>query len=108
LAFHYVVVLDDDDGGYRIRRQSCEPVAGENGYRFMCEYVREGEPFIDAVRTDTPLIGRPLDDVLSWSRPTIGPACYCDPEARLHKWGLVLEAIHFALTRRRAGRQPTV
>jgi hypothetical protein len=25
--------------------------------------------------------------------------CYCEPESRLHKWGLVLETIHYALAR---------
>ena len=53
---------------------------------------------IDAIAGEKPLAGRPLDDVLGWDRPAIGPGCYCEPSARQHKWGLVLETIHYALT----------
>ena len=42
-------------------------------------------------------MGRPLDEVLNWKRPYSPAACYCDGESRNHKWGLVLEVIHFAL-----------
>ena len=49
---------------------------------------------------EKPLLGRPLDDVLSWSRPGGGPTCYCEGESRAQKWGLVLETIHYALVQR--------
>ena len=39
----------------------------------------------------------PLDDVLAVGSTAIGPGCYCEPPARQHKWGLVLETIHYAL-----------
>jgi hypothetical protein len=30
----------------------------------------------------------------------VSPAgCYCEPDSRQHKWGLVLETIHYALAR---------
>ena len=41
---------------------------------------------------------RPLGDVLEWQRPRLGPGCFCEVESREHKWGLVLETIHYALT----------
>ena len=43
-----------------------------------------------------------LADVLTWQRPSIAPSCYCEPASRKHKWGLVLETIHYALSQRDA------
>ena len=100
LAFDYRVVLGPRDAGYPIRSQVCRPADGDAGYESMCEYLREGEVLIEQIAREAPLLGRPLDDALSWQRPAIGPGCYCEQEARLHKWGLVLETIHFALMNR--------
>jgi hypothetical protein len=97
LAFDYRVVLGSRDEGYPIRSQSCRPAAGDHGYESMCEFLREGDVLIEQIARETPLVGRPLDEVLSWQRPAIGPGCYCEQGARLHKWGLVLETIHYAL-----------
>ncbi len=107
LAFEYRVVLGPRDEGYPIRAESCSPAAGEDGYRYMCAYLREGDDLCDMIARETPLLGRPLDEVLSWKRPAIGPGCYCEQEARLHKWGLVLETIHFALLNDRDDNEGT-
>ena len=101
LAFDYRVVLGPRDSGYPIRSQSCTPADGDAGYESMCEYLREGHALIEQIAREAPLVGRPLDDALSWQRPAIGPGCYCEQDARLHKWGLVLETIHFALMNER-------
>jgi hypothetical protein len=98
LAFDYRVMLGPRAEGYPIQSQSCRPADDDDGYASMCEYLREGETLIEQIGREAPLVGRPLDDVLSWTRPSIGPGCYCERDARLHKWGLVLETIHFALT----------
>ena len=98
LAFHYRVTLGPREEGYPIREQVCAPVPGHDGYELMCEYLREGGALIQAIAAEKPLAGRPLDDVLGWDRPAIGPGCYCEPSARRHKWGIVLETIHYALT----------
>jgi hypothetical protein len=98
LAFHYRVTLGPREEGYPIRDQVCAPVPGDDGYELMCEYLREGGALIQAIAGEKPLAGRPLDDVLVWDRPAIGPGCYCEPSARRHKWGIVLETIHYALT----------
>ncbi len=97
LAFHYRVRLGPRAEGYRIREQACTPVPGDVGYRDMCQYLRDGEALIEAIGRDAPLAGQPLDAVLSWKRAAHGPGCYCEREARQHKWGLVLETIHYAL-----------
>jgi hypothetical protein len=98
LAFHYRVTLGPREEGYPIREQVCTPAPGDDGHQLMCEFLREGDALIDAIAGEKPLAGRPLDDVLGWDRPAIGPGCYCEPSARQHKWGLVLETIHYALT----------
>jgi hypothetical protein len=97
LAFEYRVALGPRDAGYAIHSQSCTPAEGDDGYASMCEYLREGQVLLAAIEREAPLVGRRLDDVLSWQRPAIGPGCYCDHGSRLHKWGLVMETIHFAL-----------
>lgn len=104
LAFHYRVTLGPREEGYPIRQQSCAPAPGDDGYRAMCEYIRSGDRLIEAIGAERPLLGSPLDAVLSWTRPTAGPGCYCDGTSREHKWGLVLETIHYALARGGDGR----
>jgi hypothetical protein len=99
LTFHYRVSLGPRDEGYPIRDQSCRPAEEDEGHRSMCEYLRAGERLLETVAAEKPLLGRPLDDVLSWQRPTMGAGCYCEAESRAHKWGLVLETIHYALAR---------
>ena len=39
-------------------------------------------------------------------RPAAGAGCYCEPTSRKHKWGLVLETIHYALASSRSRRRP--
>lgn len=98
LAFEYHVTVGPQSEGFPIRDQACRPAEGDTGHQFMCEYVREGDAFVESIARDAPLAGRPLDDVLAWQRPRLGPGCFCEPESREHKWGLVLETIHYALT----------
>jgi len=49
------------------------------------------------IEREKPLLGKPLDEVLNWQRRYSPAGCYCDSDSRLHKWGLVLEVIHYAL-----------
>jgi len=51
-----------------------------------------------AIGVERPLHGQPLDDVIRWTRPSSPAGCYCEAESRQHKWGLVLETIHYALS----------
>jgi hypothetical protein len=41
-----------------------------------------------------------LNDVVQFQRPVMAPSCLCEPSSRKHKWGIVLETIHFALAQR--------
>jgi hypothetical protein len=74
----------------------------------MCEYINNGERLTATIARECPLVGRPLNDVLMWKRPFSPAACYCDAESRMHKWGLVLEVIHFALAKREAEQATTL
>jgi hypothetical protein len=97
LEFHYHVTLGPRDEGYRIVDQRCEPAPGDHGHAAMCRYLTAAESLMAAIREERPLAGRPLNDVLSWRRTPSVAGCYCEPDSRTYKWGLVLETLHYAL-----------
>lgn len=99
LEFHYHVKLASPAEQYRIVETRCVPVPGDAGYQSMCEYLNNAEALMGNIAGEKPLLGRPLNEVLNWERPTTPSGCYCDRDKRLHKWGLVLEVIHYALVR---------
>jgi hypothetical protein len=98
LAYDYFVKLGPRAEGYPIREQSCQPAPGDTGHTFMCRYMNNAEHLMVAIDREKPLLGQPLADVLTWHRASDPAGCYCEPSSRKHKWGLVLETIHYALT----------
>ncbi|MEP6621933.1 MAG: hypothetical protein ABJE47_21600 [bacterium] len=100
LAFEYRVVIASRQERYELRDLQCAPAPGDDGYTFMCRYRVVGSALTRDIAEEKPLLGRPLNEVLHWDRELIGPGCYCEGESRDHKWGLVLETIHFALAQR--------
>ena len=99
LHFHYHVTLGPREDGYPILKQWCGPAPGDYGYTAMCRYLSDPEELMAAIGRDHPLTGQPLDQVVRWTRPASPAGCYCEPDSRQHKWGLVLETIHYALAR---------
>ena len=99
LAYDYVIKLGGPENGYQIRATTCAPAPGDTGHAAMCEYINNGETLTATIARECPLLGRSLNDVLTWKRPFSPAACYCDAESRMHKWGLVLEVIHYALAK---------
>lgn len=97
LAFDYCVRLDRTGDRFTIVESVCQPAAGDEGHRRMCEYLRDRDGLMRAIAEEKPLLGRPLDEVLQWALPTAASGCHCLPENRAHKWRLALEAIHFRL-----------
>jgi len=97
LQFHYHVTLGPRDEGYPIREQWCGPAPGDEGHTSMCRYISHREQLMASIDRERPLNGQPLDDVVQWTRPASPAGCYCEPESRQHKWGLVLETIHYTL-----------
>jgi hypothetical protein len=99
LHFHYHVTLGPREDAYPILEQWCGPAPGDEGYTAMCRYLSDPDELLASIGRDRPLHGQPLDDVVRWRRPASPAGCYCEPESRQHKWGLVLETIHYALAR---------
>jgi hypothetical protein len=97
LEFDYRIKLSAAIEGYRIIELSCSPAPGDTGHTHMCEYINNTEALMNAIKNEKPLLGRPLNEVLSWARQYSPASCYCDFSSREHKWGLVLEVIHYAL-----------
>ena len=97
LEFQYRVRLAPPLSEYRIVEMSCAPSPGDTGHQFQCEYLNNAEALMRAIADEKPLLGQPLDDVLSWQRGYNPSGCFCDLPRRQHKWGQVLEVIHFAL-----------
>ncbi|HVT73756.1 MAG TPA: hypothetical protein VHD61_11495 [Lacunisphaera sp.] len=97
LAFDYSVTLGPAADGHAILAADCRPAAGDEGYKAMCAYLGDPAGLMGAIAGEKPLLGRPLDAVLGWQRPVAPAGCFCTGESRAHKWGLALEAIHFAL-----------
>jgi hypothetical protein len=97
LAFDYAVKLGPKEAGFPLLEQHCSPAPGDGGHTAMCRYQAEGEALLAAIERENPLQGRPLADVFEWRRPASPAGCYCDAASRDHKWGLVLETIHYAL-----------
>jgi hypothetical protein len=100
LEFHYHVRLAAAQDGYRILEARCEPAPGDTGHTFQCEYLSQGADFLRRIASEQPLLGRPLDDVLTWERSRESSGCFCAADRRAHKWGMVFEVIHFALVER--------
>jgi len=100
LEYDYRVKLAAPADRYRILEMQCAPASGDTGHQFQCEFLNDAETLMRHIAGEKPLLGRPLDDVLTWKREYNPSGCFCDLPRREHKWGLVLEVIHFALVQR--------
>jgi hypothetical protein len=97
LAFDYTVELGPAAEAYPIRAQRCEPAPADAGHMHMCQYLENPERLMTAIAAEQPLHGQSLNAVLAWQREPSAAGCYCEAASRRHKWGLVLETIHYAL-----------
>jgi hypothetical protein len=100
LTFDYHVKLGPRSEGYPIWEQRCTPAAGDTGHTKMCQYLENPVGLMTAIEGEKPLSGERLNAVLSWGRKPSVAGCYCESSSRDHKWGLVLETIHFALAKK--------
>jgi hypothetical protein len=99
MVFHYRIALGPASEGYPIRDQHCGPAPGDEGHTCMCKYRTNAAQLMTSIAQETPLLGQPLDAVLTWNRPHASAGCYCESDSRQHKWGLVLETLHYALAK---------
>jgi hypothetical protein len=100
LAFDYAVKLGPREQGYPILDQRCVPAADDAGHTHMCQFLENPVRLMDSINREKPLSGEKLNAVLSWQRQPSAAGCYCEPASRDHKWGLVLETIHYALAQK--------
>jgi len=104
LAYEYVVLLDAPATGGAILRVDCRPAPGDAGHTKMCAWFEDAAALQQAMAAEQPLVGRPLDAVLTWTRPVAPSGCFCNADSRRHNWGVALEAIHFAVAQHAAPR----
>jgi hypothetical protein len=100
LEFHYHIKLGPSQNGYTINEITCVPAPSDTGHTQQCEYLNDAESLMLNIAGEKPLLGRPLNDIFTWDRPYNPSGCYCDADRRAHKWGLVFEVIHYALSQR--------
>jgi hypothetical protein len=100
LIFNYHVKLGLRAEGYPIIEQRCVPAESDTGHKSMCQYLENPAGLMAAIDLDKPLHGERLNAVLSWQRKPSAAGCYCESSSRDHKWGLVLETIHYALAQK--------
>jgi hypothetical protein len=100
LKFVYNVKLGPREEGYPIRGQRCAPADGDLGFESMCKFIEDPTALMTAVGSENPLNGERLNAVLKWRRGVNAAGCFCEATSREHKWGLVLETIHYALAQR--------
>jgi hypothetical protein len=105
LAFDYTVQLGPPADGYPIRAQYCAPAACDSGHAHMCQYLEDPQRLMNAIAAEQPLHGQPLDAIFAWQREPNVAGCFCEAASRQHKWGLVLETIHYALARNQRNQE---
>ncbi len=97
LEFDYHIKLSSPAENYKVLAAQCAPAPGDAGHTLMCQYLENRRQLMIAIDNEKPLLGKPLNDVLSWEREYNPSGCYCSPESREYKWGLVFEVLHYAL-----------
>jgi hypothetical protein len=95
LRFEYAVTLGSREQGYPIQAMECAPV--DEGYKHMCRYIESPVELMQAIATEKTMLGQPLHYAVSAPRPESFAGCYCDADARAHKWGLAFETIYYRL-----------
>lgn len=97
LAFDYEVDLGPVEEGLVIRRASCQPAPGDDGFTRMCAYLNDADGLMEAIAAESPRTGVPLAAAMAESAAGLATGCHCTSEGRVHKWSMALQAIHFAL-----------
>jgi hypothetical protein len=97
LEYDYHIKLGSSEEGYNIVDARCVPAPGDTGHTYMCQYLEDPETLTNKIENEKPMLGKPLNDVLTWERPFTPSGCYCLPASREYKWGLVFEVLHYAL-----------
>ena len=106
IEYDYYVKLDATPQSYRVTDLRCGPAPGDTGHRRMCEHLENPRSLVHSIENEKPLLGRPIDEVFTWEQSTHPAGCFCERESREHKWRVVFEVIHFALTQTSQSDRP--
>ncbi|AOS43584.1 Vitamin B12 dependent methionine synthase, activation domain [Lacunisphaera limnophila] len=101
LAFDYHLRLSGAGEQPVILEAACTPAPEDEGHSLTCSYLADGADHLRVIAAECPLQGQPLEAVFGWAREPAPAGCHCAAASRAHKWGLALEAIHFALSQAR-------
>ncbi len=97
LAFDYSIELSAEGAeGRRVVDTLCRPAEGDRGHRSMCGYLADPDRMSGAF-DEQPLLGCRLDDALGKLGEVSSSGCLCLEANRRHKWGIVLETLHYRL-----------
>ena len=108
LEFNYDINLSPENEGYKITQLNCRPDESDDGFRFMCEYIKNPLEIMNNIENEKPLLGKSLEDVLSWKREFSPSGCYCNSGSRMHKWGLAFEVLHYTLVQNKKSLKKAV
>ncbi len=97
LTFHYKVKLGPRAEGYPIQEQRCAPAEGDTGYTQMCQYLENPERMMTAIEREKPLARATVECGVVLATRSLRRWLLLRIPSRDHKWGLVLETIHYAL-----------
>ncbi len=98
LEFDYHVKLGSSDEQHKVIAAQCMPAPDDVGHTLMCQYLEDARRLMSAIETEKPLLGKPLSDVLTWTRAYNPSGCYCSAVSREYKWGIVFEVLYYALS----------
>ena len=108
IEFDYDIRLSSSTEGNKIIHLDCKPSEGEDGFKFMCEYITNPKVIRNDIETEKPLLGKSLNEVLNWKREFSPSGCYCKSDSRMHKWGLALEVLHYTLVQNKKSLKKVV
>jgi hypothetical protein len=98
LSFDYTVALSGPSEHYTITEMQCLPTEGHHGHKSMCSYLENPGRILGALENEKPLLGKTLDQAIDWDARISPAGCVCTQGSRNHKWNIVLQTLHFALS----------
>lgn len=98
LSFVFCAVLMEVSGEWKICSMQVRPAEEDQGHREMCGYLGRKALFLNEIEHEVILVGEPLASALDWNRDIAPSGCLCSQGNRNHKWRIVLQTIHFALS----------
>ncbi|MDQ8204532.1 hypothetical protein [Pelagicoccus sp. SDUM812003] len=106
IRYLYRISVAGPENEYKVLAARCHPAEDDFGHEKQCEYLKNASALDRAIAQETPLVGQPLEAVLSWSRPASSAGCFCEAGSRERKWAIAYEVLHFQMARLEKERRP--